>query len=133
LVLADARRRFGGRTLRVTLYVASLLVIALAVVDRRRRDIAPEIVRRRKTLRKLRAQIDRARQRPHTEAARSIADALRAMGAEVPNAPREALQSVLAQYETMIYAPGGTGTDPIDPALVQRAASLADQILKEAE
>jgi hypothetical protein len=133
LLLSDARNRFGGNSLQWALYGTGLLLVAIALLDRKRRDIPPEIVQRRKTLKKLRSQIDRAAGQPQREAAREIADALRGMVVEVPDFPRDGLQSVLAQCETIVYAPGDASSEKIDPGLVGQAATVADQIVREAE
>jgi hypothetical protein len=133
VLLSGAEGHLSGTPLLVMLYVGGLLAIVMAVFDRRRCDRDPEIVRRRKTLRKLRNKIDRARGRPKGEAAQDIAGALREMVAEVPDVPRDQVQAVLAQCETMIYAPGAAGTEAIDPALVELAASAAEGILRRAE
>ena len=133
LLLSDARKRFGGSTLPMVLYGTGLLLVVIAVLDRKRRDIPPEILRRRKTLKRLRTRIDAAAGHPPDDAAREIADALRGMVAEVPNVRRDELKSVLAECETIIYAPSGTGLEKLDPELVERAAAAADEIIKEAE
>ena len=133
LLLSDVRRQFGGNTLPMALYGTGLLLVVIAVLDRKRRDIPPEIVRRRKTLKKLRTRIDRAAGHAQHKAASEIADALRGMVAEVPNVCRDDVQSVLAQCETIIYAPSGTDSEKIDSALVERAATVADEIIREAE
>lgn len=133
LVLSDSYGTFGSNAWQVSFYVAGLLLIAIAVWDRKRRDVAPEIVRRRKVLRKLRGRIDHARGRPRNEAAEQIANALRGMVAEVPDIPREEVQSILGECESLIYAPGGAGADTVDDTLMKRAVLVADRILKEAE
>ena len=132
-LLTDARHPWGGKFLPTTVYGAGILLIALAIVDRRLKQVDPEIVRRRKSLRNHHRRIENAAGLPRGQAVKRIADALRAIVAEVPAADRTEVESILSQCENLIYAPGTENRDAIDPLFVENAVVCSRTMIKDAE
>ncbi|MEK6234049.1 MAG: hypothetical protein N2C14_05000, partial [Planctomycetales bacterium] len=120
-VLRDARDGQDGAWLRWGVYLGGLALVALAFLDRKRRDAPEETTRRRKLLSAQRRRVEQTLGKPRREAAREIADALRLVAAETPESGRAAAGSVSAECEDVVYAPDDDRRDPIDPGLVQRA------------
>ena len=132
-LLIDARRPWGGNLIPTTFYGAGILLIALALVDRRLKQVDPEVVRRRKSLRTHHRRLESAAGMPRGQAVKQIADALRAIVAEVPDADRTEVETILSQCENLIYAPGTEKRDAIDPLFVERAVASSRAIIKEDE
>jgi hypothetical protein len=127
IVLRDARATLGNRRVLPTMiYAAGCLLILVAVIDRRRRNVDPALVARRKTLRQQQARIARAAGLARAEAAAEIAAALRVLIAEIPDIPRDAAQAVVAECESIVYAPNSTSDSRLDQALVERAKRAAE-------
>jgi hypothetical protein len=124
-VLRDTHR--GSSAVTTALYAVGFLLVAVALVDRRRRNVDPLVVARRKLLRSQQARIARAASRPKREAAEEIAAALRALLAEMPDIDRDGAQSVIAACEAIVYAPAGPGDLRLDEALVERSRRIAEQ------
>ena len=93
-LLIDARQPWGGKLIPTTFYGAGILLVALALVDRRLKQVDPEVVRRRKSLRHHHRRIEGAAGMPHGQAVKQIADALRAIVAEVPDADRTEVEAI---------------------------------------
>ncbi len=128
-VFNDARRRFGGHPARVTIYVGSFALIALAIADRRRRNIDPAIRYRQLVLNQQLRLIQKASALPDRQSAEQIAIALRKIIAEVPDADRGEIQELLSECENLVYSP-----DPLasqgDTSLPQRATIAAKSIIE---
>ena len=122
-------RDSGGWTtrlpLQLSLYAAGLLLLLLAVVDRRRSDIDPAIIARRRTIQRQHERIIRAAQRPQKEAAREIADSIRTLLAELPELARDEAQAVIASCESVVFAPTDSSNNRLDESLVEQAKTLA--------
>jgi hypothetical protein len=131
VLLSDGRRAWTDWTWQVGLYLAGAAAIIWAWVDRRRREVPLEVVRHRKMLRLHRRELVRARQLAPREAAATIAAALRSLSAENPQASRVAAESIIAECESLLYAPAGAETQILDQSLVDRALAVADQMAKE--
>jgi hypothetical protein len=127
LVLRDLGGRTNGIVVQSVLYGAGLLLIAVAIIDRRRRNVDPVLIKRRKNVRRQRARIDKAKGQPKQEAAEEIAAALRALVAELPDVPREDAEAVIAECESIVYAPAGKGEARLDDAVIERASAVADE------
>ena len=114
-------------------YAGSVLLLVLAHFDRRRRNLDPAIVARRRRVESELRRIRDASTLPAPEAAAEIARALRALVAETPDVRRPEVDALIGECDARSYAPG-TDRDsaPIDAAFHQRALELA-QGLTESE
>jgi hypothetical protein len=130
-LLRDGRRTWGGPALWAVLYLIGLLCVALAVVDRRLKEIPPEVIHRRKLLHELQRRVEQASKMPPRQASQQVAVALRTVLAEVPNAPRDEIDSVVGQCESLAFAPVDGPDGSLDPALISRARAILDRISKD--
>ena len=126
--LVDPRSRFGGPPVRVAIYAFSFLLFGVALWTRRRADVDPAVIRRRKLLAEACRQIDRAATANQREGAEQVASAIRSMLAVVPSARTEAIDSFLADCEVVVYAPQSTGEGQVDRDLVRNAQEIARAI-----
>jgi len=132
VVLRDSPGKFGGGVLPTVVYAAGLLLLVMAVVDRKRRDIDPAVVATLRNVRQQHGRIVHAAGLPQRQAAEDIAAAVRALVAELPDVTRAEAEAVIAECESIAYALKSTGDGRLDAALVQRATAVADQFLGEA-
>ena len=128
-VFNDARRRFGGHPARVTIYVGGFALIALAIADRRRRNIDPAIRYRQLVLNQQLRLIQKASALPDRQSAEQIAIALRKVIAEVPDADRGEIQKLLSECENLVYSPEPLASQ-VDTSLPQRATIAAKSIIE---
>ncbi len=131
-VLADERRRFGGRAAVVALYVAPLLALGLAVVRRRRADIDPRVLERRRRLAAGVRRIQAALDAPEWTALTEIAAALREMLQAAPEMRSPETDAFLAECEVVIFAPDRGGTTPLGVERRERAVAIARAIREAA-
>jgi len=132
-VLEDARTQFRGVPVQAVMYIFSFVLLAWVLVDRRRRNVDPRVLERRKSLRESRRRVACAEQMSLREGAQEVAAALRVMVAAAPqNRPPE-LDSVLSECDSLIYAPGDDDGQQLDTDLLERASTIADTIIREAE
>ena len=123
----------SARWLQAALYVCGVLALAVAVWDRRRRDVDPVVANRRAVVRRQRQVVRTAAAKPRREAARAIADALRALIAEMPSSHRESAEKLIAQCESIVYEPDAAGSGMLDPQFVTNVQGVVDQFIKDAE
>ena len=129
LLLSDSRGLFGNSIIVSTaIYAAGFLLIAIVLIDRKRRSVDPAIVARRKTLRRQQARIAHAAGKPKRQAAEEIAAALRILIAEVTDVDRNRAQAVVAECEAIVYAPGDAGDARLDEALIERAKRITEHL-----
>jgi hypothetical protein len=128
IVLRDLGGKTGGIVVQSVLYGAGLLLIAVAIVDRRRRNVDPVLIKRRKNVRRQRARIDQAKDLPKQDAAEEIAAAMRALVAELPDVARNEAEVVIAECESIVYAPAGQGEIQLEDAVIERARVVADRL-----
>jgi hypothetical protein len=134
LLLRDARSGWGSAMLPGGLYAGTALLVGLALVDRRRRDVDPEVARRRKRVAEELRRIRHARGLPAGEAVAELADALRRMRALVPDAASPELDSFLGECDARSYAPaGGREDSPSDEPLHERALALGSRIAERVQ
>ena len=122
--------RLAGRWLPPTLYGASCLVVGLALLDRRRRDVDPATRRRQQTFSEELARIRSAGALPPGEGAAALAQALRRMLQESPSAANREIDALLGDCDVRRYAPAGTQT-PLPAGLIEQATRLAEAIAQE--
>jgi hypothetical protein len=131
VLLRDVRGAFGGLATQGFLYVAGLVLIGIAVLERKRRDIPRDVIEKRNQLRAERNRITSSRSQPKKQAAESVATALRNLVAAMPHGPRSEAQSIIAECESLVYAPNDSGDDRLDDELVKRALEVAKQFETE--
>jgi hypothetical protein len=124
-VLRDSSSGAGWLLSQLALYGAGFLLIVVALADRKRKDVDPALVARRKNVRRRQESIARAVRLTRPEAAREIADALRALVAELPDVARDEAQAVIAECESIVFAPSGSDDARLDDALIERAKTVA--------
>lgn len=120
---------WSGRWLAPSLYAGSLFALGLAVLDRRRRQVDPERARRKRVLAQELDRIRGAGALPAAAGAAQIAQAIRRMLQEVPEASKPELDLILGQCDARSYAPAGAEPDA-SGELVGRALELAEAILE---
>jgi hypothetical protein len=112
---------------QLALYVGPLGFVVLALIARRRADVDPAIVGRRRALQRERDRISSA-SGTRKEALAEIADALRCMLRETRAARSDALDAFLAECEAVVYAPGAGDAAPLSDETRQSALTLADEL-----
>jgi hypothetical protein len=131
LLAADGAGR-AGRVAIPTLYAGTLLLVAFAHWDRRRRNIDPAVASRRRRARELVARVEGASALPSAEAAGEIAAALRELRASRPEAPALGLEEVLGECDARAFAPAEASAGaPLAPALHERALAAARALAEE--
>ena len=128
LLMRSAASGFGGWPVRMLFYVAGLALIAVAVWDRRRQNVDPEIVRCRQLLREQGRRIKAAATLGTTAAAAQIATSLRAVAAGHPDVDRQQLERIVADCESVTYAPQSTADVTIAASLSQQAIQLIQNL-----
>ena len=133
-LLAGRGGPFGGPWVPITLYAGASLLVAAALFDRRRRDVDPALLRRRRLLDGEVRRIRDAVTLPGDESVGELARALRTMLAEVPEARTPELDSFLGECDAQSYAPRGRARAAgADPQLHARALELARRIAETAK
>ena len=133
-LLAGRGGSFGGPWVPISLYAGASLLVAAALFDRRRRDVDPAVLRRRRLLDGEVRRIRDAATLPGDESVGELARALRTMLAEVPEARTPELDSFLGECDARSYAPKGrAGAAGADPQLHARALELARRIAETAK
>ncbi|MBW2362884.1 MAG: BatD family protein [Deltaproteobacteria bacterium] len=111
------------------LYAMSMALLLLAFLDRRRRDVDPLLVDRRRRVSEHLRGVHAAESLPARDAASAIAASLRALIAERPEANTPEADALLGECDSRSYAPGSDrDRAPIDTALHRRAVELAERI-----
>jgi hypothetical protein len=132
VVLRDSTGRFRSAVLSTVVYAIGLLLLAAAVIDRKRRDIDPAVAARLRNVRHQHGKIVHAAGLPKQRAAEEIAAAVRALLADQPDVARAEAEAVIAQCESVAYALQSAGDSRLDATLVERATAVADRFLAEA-
>ena len=130
-----ASSRLGGRTRLAGIYLVPCLLLGIALLDRRRRAVDPEVIRQRKRLETQRRRIRAAAKQPGREGVRELADAVRQMVAELPDARSAEIDAFLGECDALIYAPDAVtreSSEASEAELRERAAHLAGAIRRHA-
>ncbi|MBW2541685.1 MAG: BatD family protein [Deltaproteobacteria bacterium] len=129
LLLRRAASGGGSRWAVAGLYAGSVLLLVFAQLDRRRRNVDPAIVARRRRIESGLRKIRDASNLPASEAAAEIARALRALLADAPEVRRPEIDALIGECDARSYAPAADrDSAPIDPAFQQRALELASSL-----
>ena len=133
LLLRRASTRTRNRWMVAGLYAGSGLLILLAQLDRRRRNVDPAVVARRRRVEGELRRMRGASNLPASEAAAEIARAMRALLAEASDVRRPEIDALIGECDARSYAPAADrDRSLIDTAFHQRALELA-QSLTESE
>lgn len=127
VVLRNEGHWTAGLPLQLGIYGAGFLLIVVALVDRRRKDVAPALIARRRNIRNQQERIGRTARLPQKEAASEIADAMRALVAELPDVARDEAQAVIASCESIVFAPDASSSSRLDSGLIDRAKEVASR------
>jgi hypothetical protein len=128
LLLAGSGAGSVGAVAVVSLYSISLAMIAGAFTYRRRSDLDPLVVARRKVFSEERKKIDRARGATGSEAMSTLAGALRSMLRAAPGARTAELDDFLSQCDAVAYAPASDNGEAVAAEVIDRAHALARSI-----
>jgi hypothetical protein len=133
-LLRDGTQVLGGPWLWCGLHAFGLLIVLLALWERRRASVDPALVRRRKLLQEERKKILLATSRGDLEAITEVAGCLRRMLTEVPSARNSELDAFLAECDAITYAPSAElKKSRLRPGFEERAKSLSQVILGSLE
>jgi hypothetical protein len=133
LLLRRASARTRNTWMIAGLYAGSGLLLLLTQLDRRRRNVDPAVVARRRRVAGELRRMREASNLPASEAAAEIARAMRALLAEIPDVRRPEIDALIGECDARSYAPAANRDhSPIDSAFHQRALELA-QSLTESE
>jgi hypothetical protein len=111
------------------LYAGSSLLLLLARLDRRRRNVDPAVVARRRRVAGELRRIREASNLSASEAAAEIARAMRALLAETPDVRHPKIDALIGECDARSYAPAAErDRSPIDAAFHQRALELAESL-----
>ncbi|MCS5635644.1 MAG: BatD family protein [Myxococcota bacterium] len=125
--LAPAR---GSRDLGLAVtYILSLVVLAAAVVYRRRLDRDPKAARVRAACRAQLQRIGDAAALPRKQALGEIASALRELAGLRGGEPGPAWEALVAECDAVFYSPVSALETPLENDLVERARSLAKEFV----
>lgn len=124
-VVLQASGVLGGPWVSRGLYAGSVLLLVLAVWDRRRRDVDPEQARR---VRVLAEELDRVRRASTVD---EVAGGLRRMLQEQPSGSSEAIDVFLGECDARSYAPAGSEVG-LDAEFLGEAVRLAESIRESA-
>ena len=119
----------GGAWLPRALYAGSLVLVALAVVDRRRRDVDPEETRRARVVSEQRTRLREARRRAPGAAVAEAAQALRRLLREAPGASDPTLDALLGECDARSYAPPGR-EEPLPADFFERCNTQAERLAR---
>ncbi|MGE3166971.1 MAG: hypothetical protein AB7O52_18860 [Planctomycetota bacterium] len=122
----------GGAAVLAGLYGAPLLLVALAWVGRRRAAVDPRLLQRHKHVAEQVRKIEGAAALPAREAAAQVAQALRAVIAEMPTVRGPETEDLLASCDAVVYAPTSELPEKLAPAVRDRSLAIARQALTEA-
>lgn len=127
-LLRDDRAAGRGPVTLGSLYALGVAFVGLAVFDRRRRDVDPRVVERRRDLAEARRKVEAALERPERDAAELLARSLRAMLASVPDAGGAELDAMLGECDARSYALVGESSRALPDELQKRARKLASEL-----
>jgi len=131
LLLRDASAGSRNGWVLAGLYAGSVLLLVLAQFDRRRRNVDPAIVARRRRVESGLRKIRDASNLPAPEAAAEIARAMRSLLAETPGVRRPEIDALIGECDARSYAPAADRDPaPIDAAFQQRALELAQSLME---
>ena len=124
-VLRNSGSWTNSLPLQLGIYGAGFLLIAVALVDRRRKDVDPAVIARRRNIRHQQERIARAARLSRKEAASEIAEAMRALVAALPDVARHEAQTVIASCESIVFAPADSSQDRLDKPLIDQAKEVS--------
>jgi hypothetical protein len=131
-LLRDRRQALGGPWIPVGVYTGASLLLLAAFLDRRRRDIDPAVVRRRRLLDGELRRVRAAERLPPEQAVPELAQAIRRMLVEVPGARTSEVEAFLRECDARTYAPSGRPSHPLDEAFHAQAVALARRVAESA-
>jgi hypothetical protein len=129
-LLATGRQAWSGPWVVGSLYGSALLLIPLAVWQRRRLDVDPALARRRTVVAAEMHRVEQAGGSAAAEVLATLSSALRQMLAQVPEAASPELDAFLGECDARSYAPEGK-TQTIDAAFLERAVRLARDVAEQ--
>jgi len=111
------------------LYLGTVLLVGVAQLDRRRRDIDPKVTSRRRRTSEQLERVRAAGSLPSAEAAGALASALRELVAQAPQANTAEIDAFVGECDARSYAPASQRSSaPLDPEFHERARRLAERI-----
>jgi hypothetical protein len=129
-LLATRGQAWSGPWVVGSLYGSALLLIPLAVWQRRRLDVDPALAERRTVVAAELRRVEQAGGSPAAEVLATLSSALRQMLAQVPAAASAELDAFLGECDARSYAPEGQ-LQTIDGAFLERAVRLARDVAEQ--
>ncbi len=129
-LLATRGQAWSGPWVVGSLYGSALLLIPLAVWQRRRLDVDPALAERRRVVAAELRRVERAGGSPAAEVLATLSSALRQMLAQVPAAASPELDAFLGECDARSYAPEEQ-LQTIDGAFLERAVRLARDVAEQ--
>ncbi len=114
-----------------TIYGLSVLWLTAAWIYTYRRDARPEETRRRALDKRRRQRIEEAKEKPSAEALSEITAVLRELVGSRSDAPSQEIDQFIASCDEILYSPDPTNRDAMVQERVQRALSLADEMIAD--
>lgn len=130
-LLIQESQRFGGYPTHVGIYAGSVALMMVGWWRRRVASADPEVGLRRRAIKQDVQQIHEAVKLPSHEAAGQIAAALRRLAPRAAGERRSEIDQLLAECDTVAFAPASTPSVPLDGSLHVRAVAQARAILEE--
>ncbi len=129
-LLAQSTGLFNATTISYVIYALGVLLVGWTLVDQKRRNVDPPTVGRRVLFGELKKSISAAKSLPNKEALEEIANALRKAVAASGDQTRSVGESLLAEYEAMLFAPQNDGGS-IDHRLAEKALAAVEAMAKD--
>jgi hypothetical protein len=131
-LLGGGTGALGGAWLPAGLYGGGLLALALAFLDRRRREVDPARLRLRRLADEVRRELDGAASLPAADAASVLARSLRRLHAERPWVHPAGLDAFLGECDARSYAPESQrAAGSLSDDFFARARALVDELVEE--
>jgi len=119
--------RGGSLGMRIAAYGGSLLCLGLALAIRRRARLDPVVREQREVYQAQCKRVEAARGLPRSQAIAEMAAAVREILAVLPESRTPAVEHFLQECDAVIYSPGTSPSEGLEPELT----SLADALLEE--
>ena len=118
----------GRRHMELACYAAAVLALVFAGWARRRGQIDPERLRRRRALAEQRERVSAAGSMARSEAVAAMAAGLRELLALAPELRDDDCDRFLQECDDLLYAPAGREGEALDAGFQRRALEILDRM-----
>jgi hypothetical protein len=133
-LLGDERIQAGNRPIVIGLYGTGLAILFFAAFDARRRAIDPALLHRGRVFKRVEREMLATFGLPKEEGAAALGRVLRELLAELPEEASPALDSLIAECDTLRFAAGGgnsTADEPVSGSMKEKSDPLMPDSLRE--